>query len=297
MYLTGFADEAADGLAGQIRATKALGWEYIESRAIGGKNIHDITDEQFEAVYRELSEAWVKVNCFGSTIANWGKPVSEPFEESLLAVDRAVKRMNRLGARLVRIMSYAVLRDAEGRALPDQQEKERFRRLREITKRFTGAGIIPVHENCMNYGGMSAGHTLKMVENVPGLKLVFDTGNPPLTPDFSKPFPYPMQSSWEFYRAVKAHIAYVHIKDGRWVPETKEEHYTFPGEGDGQVVKIVEDLLRGGYDGGFSMEPHMAVVFHDAKVQSSEDARSENYVEYGRRFMKILEGLGRPVKK
>jgi sugar phosphate isomerase/epimerase len=297
MYLTGFADEAAEGLSGQIRATKTLGWENIEARGVGGKNIHDITDEQFEAVYRELSDAGIKVNCFGSTIANWGRQVTEPFEESLLAVDRAIVRMNRLGTRLVRIMSYAVLRDGEGRAVSDQQEAERFRRLREITKRFTDAGIIPVHENCMNYGGMSAGHTLKMVENVPGLKLVFDTGNPPMTPDFSKPYPYPMQSSWDFYRAVKDHIAYVHIKDGRWVPANKEEHYTYPGEGEGHVVKIVEDLLRGGYDGGFSMEPHMAMVFHDAAVKHSEEERFATYVEFGRRFMKILEGLGRPIKK
>ena len=39
MYLTGFADEAAKDLAGQIRATKQLGWRYIESRAIDGTNV------------------------------------------------------------------------------------------------------------------------------------------------------------------------------------------------------------------------------------------------------------------
>lgn len=295
MYLTGFADEAADSLAGQIRATKSLGWENIEARSVDGKNINDIPDDVFDSVCRELGEAGVKVNCLGSTIANWGRQVTEPWEESLAAVERAIKRMNRLGTRLVRIMSYTVLRDGEGRALPDQLEEERFRRLREITERFTGAGIVPVHENCVNYGGMSASHTLRMIENVPGLKLVFDTGNPPLTPDFSRPFPYPMQSSWEFYRAVREHIAYVHIKDAR--PEGKEEVYTFPGEGDGFVVKIVEDLLRSGYDGGFSMEPHMTVVFHDAAVQSAENVRFDNYVEYGRRFMEILARLGRPVTK
>lgn len=295
MYLTGFADEAADSLAGQIRATRSLGWENIEARSVDGKNINDIPDDAFDSVCRELGEAGVKVNCLGSTIANWGRQVTEPYEESLAAVERAIKRMNRLGTRLVRIMSYTVLRDGEGRALPDQLEEERFRRLREITRRFTGAGIVPVHENCVNYGGMSASHTLRMIENVPGLKLVFDTGNPPLTPDFSRPFPYPMQSSWEFYRAVREHIAYVHIKDAR--PEGKEEVYTFPGEGDGFVVKIVEDLLRSGYDGGFSMEPHMTVVFHDAAVQSAENVRFDNYAEYGRRFMEILARLGRPVTK
>ncbi|MDR3200562.1 MAG: sugar phosphate isomerase/epimerase [Spirochaetales bacterium] len=287
MYLTGFADEAADALAGQIEATKALGWQNIEARSINGKNIHDISDEEFEDVYRELGESGVNVNCFGSTIANWGKSVDEPFDETLAAVDRAVRRMKRCASRLIRIMSYSILRDTDGRALADQKEEERFRRLREITRRFTDEGITPVHENCLNYGGMSIAHTHRLLENVPGLKLVFDTGNPPLTPDFAKPFPYPMQDSWEFYYAVRPYIAYVHIKDS--FLKSGEEVYTYPGEGAGQVVKIVEDLLATGYDGGFSMEPHMSVVFHDASVQSSADARFQNYVEYGRRFMRILE--------
>lgn len=297
LYLTGFADEAADDLEGQIRATKALGWEHIEARSIDGTNIHDIPDEAFEKVCRHLEEAGVKVNCFGSTIANWGKDVSEPFDATLETVDRAIRRMNRLNTRLIRIMSYKLALDAEGRALPDQQEDERFRRLREITKRFTDAGIVPVHENCANYGGMSAAHAVKMIENVPGLKLVFDTGNPPLTRDYGKAFPYPMQSSWNFYKQVKDHIAYVHIKDSSYDEAQDKEVYLYPGEGNGNVIKIVEDLLRSGYTGGFSMEPHMEVVFHDSKVHSSESARFETYVEYGRRFMKILASLGRPVVK
>ena len=48
MYLTGFADEAALDLDGQIAATKELGWTNIESRAIGGVNIHDLSDEAFD---------------------------------------------------------------------------------------------------------------------------------------------------------------------------------------------------------------------------------------------------------
>ena len=36
MYYTGFADEAANDLATQIKATKELGWSNIESRRIDG---------------------------------------------------------------------------------------------------------------------------------------------------------------------------------------------------------------------------------------------------------------------
>ncbi len=69
-----------------------------------------------------------------------------------------------------------------------------------------------------------------------------------------------------------------------------ELNYTFAGEGHGKVREIVADLLKTGYDGGFSMEPHLSVVFHDATKQNAvEDLKYRNYVEYGRRFMKIVD--------
>jgi sugar phosphate isomerase/epimerase len=199
--------------------------------------------------------------------------------------------MKRLGTKLIRIMSFAVLKE---NAPDDQMEQERFGRLRELVKIFGDEGLTPVHENCMNYGGMGWPYTLKMIENVPGLKLVFDTGNPVFSDDRSKDQPYPKQSAWEFYEHVKEHIAYVHIKDGRIVDGKMQ--FTYPGEGDGDVKRIVKDLLDGGYDGGFSMEPHLAVVFHDESVQSEDDVRYANYVEYGRRFEKLIAEVGHADK-
>ncbi len=291
MYLTGFADEAAKDLDGQIRATRELGWSYIESRNIDGVNLHDIPDDTFEQVCETLNASGVKVNCFGSAIANWGKQITEPFDSSLAETRRAIPRMKRLGTKLIRIMSFAVLKE---NAPDDQMEQERFRRLRELVKMFGDEGLTPVHENCMNYGGMGWPYTLKMIENVPGLKLVFDTGNPVFSDDRSKDQPYPKQSAWEFYEHVKEHIAYVHIKDGRIVDGKMQ--FTYPGEGDGDVKPIVKDLLDGGYDGGFSMEPHLAVVFHDESVQSEDDVRYANYVEYGRRFEKLIADVGHADK-
>ena len=285
MYLTGFADEAAPDIEGQIRATKALGWKYIEARSVNGTNLHDISDEAFEEVVGKLQDAGVGINCFGSAIANWGKSIAGPFDATLAEAGRAIPRMQRLGTRLIRIMSYAVLPDNDP---GDQMEEERFRRLRVLHRMFTEAGLTPVHENCMNYGGMSWQHTLRLIEHVPGLKLVFDTGNPVFTDDRARARPYPKQSSWEFYTHVKEHVAYVHVKDGVWDPGTQQITYTYPGEGDGDVVRIVSDLLQSGYDGGISIEPHMAVVHHDASVTSPEEQRFHTYVEYGRRMERIV---------
>ncbi len=285
MYLTGFADEAAGDIDGQIKATKELGWKYIESRSINGTNIHDLPEEDFEQVAGRLKDSGVMINCFGSAIANWSKQIDQPFDSSLEEAKRSVGRMQKLGTKLIRIMSFAVL---EGREPEDQMAQERFKRVRVLVKMFSDAGMQAVHENCMNYGGMSWKHTLELIENVPGLKLVFDTGNPVFTDDRSKSKPYPKQSAWEFYKNVKEHIAYVHIKDGTWNEKQQKSIFTFPGEGQGDVYRIVKDLLANGYDGGLSIEPHLAIVFHDASASSAEEAKYSSYIEYGRRMEKIV---------
>jgi sugar phosphate isomerase/epimerase len=124
--LSGFADEAASGIDGQIEATRSLGWPCIEARSIDGVNIHDLPDADFEAVRRKLDLAGLRIDCFGSTIANWNKRIDEPFAETLAVVERAIRRMRALDVPLVRIMSYAVLRDASGAYLPTRKKRNAF---------------------------------------------------------------------------------------------------------------------------------------------------------------------------
>ncbi len=288
MYLTGFADEAAKGIDGQIKATKELGWENIEARNIDGTNLHDISDAEFDVVYGKLQDAGVKINCFGSAIANWAKKIEDPFDITVREIKRAVPRMKKLGTKYIRVMSYAPFKD---RGPEDQMEEERFKRLREIHKMFDGEGLMALHENCDNYGGLGWIYTMRIIENVPGLKLVFDTGNPVSSRDYSKSEPYPYQSSLEFYSKVKDHVEYIHIKDERVNAETGELTYTWPGEGDGDVTEVVADALSSGYDGGISIEPHVASVFHAQTGGEKEDVMFSSYVEYGRRVQAIIKKI------
>ncbi|MBM3841490.1 MAG: TIM barrel protein [Verrucomicrobia bacterium] len=200
----------------------------------------------------------------------------------LAEVSRAIPRMQALGTKFVRIMSYKV---GDG---DDQMEAERFHRMREITKRFLDAGLQPVHENCMNYGGTSWQHALKLLENVPGLKWVFDTANPVFNADRSKPAPQPKQDPWEFWTKVRDASVHIHIKDARWETSKNDADYKFSGEGDGAVWRILRDALSRGYDAGISIEPHMVAVFHDAHSHEQDEALRANYVEYGRRLEKLI---------
>ena len=299
MFLTGFADEAGSDIRTQIAATKELGWHFIETRAIGTYNLASLPEEQFEEMCALLDEAGIKINCFGSGIANWSKHPRKPedFEASKKELLNAIPRMKKLGTKMVRGMSFLVPEDEQ----PDSPELEAiiFKKVNELASICEENGIIYGHENCMNYGGLSYKHTLKLLENVksPAFKLIFDTGNPVFNSRFIGQPPYPLQSSWEFYKNVRDFITYVHIKDGTALPEPGKLRapcqFCFAGDGEGDVRAIVIDLQKTGYDGGFSMEPHIASVFHEKNPDSSlESARYSSYVEYGRRFERLLTDCG-----
>ena len=287
MILTGIGDEAGNTLEAQIAATKDLGWKHLEMRGVEvaghpKANFHDIPDKAFETAVGQLDKSGVGVYCFGSTIMNWAKKVDDPFEITLTEVKRAIPRMQRVGAKYVRIMSFKP-GDDEYKTPP-----EVFKRVKEVTDRFRDIGITPVHENCMNYGGMSWQHALELLDKVPGLKWVFDTANPVFNPDRSKAKPWPRQDPWEFWTHVRDHVVHIHVKDATWVAAKNDADYNWPGEGEGRVRDILKDALARGYDGGISIEPHMVVVFHDAASKSNDDAMRKNFVEYGRRLETLI---------
>ena len=287
MTLTGIGDEGANTIDGQIQATQELDWKFIEMRGVevpGFKkdNLHNIPDEAFAIVERKLKDAGVGVYCFGSTIMNWQKTVETPFDVTLAEVKRAIPRMKRLGTKYIRVMSFKP-GDSD-----DKTPTVVFDRVREVTKMFLDAGLQPVHENCMNYGGMSWQHALELLGKVPGLKWVFDTANPVFNPDRSKARPWSKQDPSEFWTHVRDHVVHIHIKDATWNPAKNDADYNWPGEGQGRVRDILKDAFARGYDAGISIEPHMVVIFHDASSTANADAMRANYIEYGRRLEKLI---------
>lgn len=279
MYFTGFCDEAGSDIETQIKATKELGWNHIELRNIGGVNITDITDDAFERICGRLEENGIRINCFGSAIANHGKdPRSkEDFTYSKEALKRAIPRMHRLGVKMIRGMAFKAVLPAD----PDHGEIEKlvFGKVDELAKMCEDAGVLYVCENCGDYSGLSYAHAIRLVHAVssPAFRLLFDMGNTVAEDNRIGEPPYARQSAWDFYRNVKDFIGYVHIKDAIIDRNGKKVH-TFPGEGSADVEKIVTDLLRSGYDGGFSIEPHMRNGY-------------DGFIEYGRRFIKMMDHI------
>lgn len=278
MYFTGIADEAGLAVEKQIEAHKLLGWNHVEVRNIPGGNFAEVDDATWQAAYEKFTEAGLAVSCFGSGIGNWARPITGDFQKDIDDLARAIPRMQKCGCKYIRIMSWT---NADGTVSDEDWHDEALRRLKQLAGMAADGGVILGHENCSGYFGQTPERMAKMIEEVgsPALGIVYDTGNPVGHEG----------EVWDYYTKCKPHTVYVHIKDGR-LGAPGEEHYAFPGEGEGMVREVIADLIASGYDGGISIEPHMAAQVHLGTTAQGQ-AAFDTYVEYGRRLMKLVEEI------
>ena len=277
MQCAGFADEVSVDIDQQIAAIRALGWPGIEMRLVGkGRHFDDVTDTEFEVIREKLDRAGIQIVAYGSQIANWSRKISGSFDVDVAELTRVMPRMRKTGTQIVRIMSYP----NDGWADRDWQA-EVVRRLRELCRMAEANGIVLGLENCDGWAGKGPEATLACLADVgsPALKLIFDTGNPVTYG----------QDAWAYYRAVREHIIHVHIKDYVRDPSASGGYRAvFPGEGDGRVRDIVADLKHTGYDGWYSMEPHIVSVVHEGRDATGNEARArEVFLQYGKAFEEL----------
>jgi sugar phosphate isomerase/epimerase len=277
MLCAGFADEVSVDIDQQIAAIHALGWPGIEMRLVGKeRHFDDVTDAEFEVIREKLDRAGIRIVAYGSQIANWSRKISGSFDVDVAELTRIMPRMRKTGTQIVRIMSYP----NDGWAERDWRA-EVVQRLRELCRMAEANGIILGHENCDGWAGKGPEATLSCLADVgsPALKLIFDTGNPVT---FG-------QDAWAYYQAVREHVIHVHIKDYVRDPSVSGGYRAaFPGKGGGRVRDIVADLKRTGYDGWYSIEPHIVSVVHEGRDASgNEDRAREVFLQYGRMFEEL----------
>jgi len=277
MFFSGISDEAGQPIATQIKAHQALGWEHLELRMVNGTNITQLSDDDFNATYDAVTEASMKVSCFGSAIANWARPITCDASIDIDDLKQSIPRMHKFETPFIRVMSYP--NDPDSPLSEPEWRKEAIKRMKQLAIIAEDGGIIMAHENCSGWGGESAENSNILIGEVdsPALKAVFDTGNPVTYG----------QNSWDYYQSIKKDIVYVHIKDAQFA-ENGKEVYVMCGDGDGYVKEVIADLLAKGYVGGFSIEPHLAAVIHTGETNDPAKLY-ESYTAYGRRLMEIVE--------
>jgi len=287
--ISGFTDEVSDDLEIQVKALQELGWSHIDLRTVGGKNVSSLSEAEFDHVHELLCRHGIEIACFGSTVANWGRDAGRDFEQDMIDMKNSIRHMTRAGVRFIRIMSYRV---EEPLPLGSSLEAVIIDNIRQIVELAEDHDLVCLHENCETWGGQSYLHALRLLEQIdsPALKLVFDTGNPVAMRDVRGQEPYGYQDPLYFFDQVREHVAYLHVKDGRMVDGTM--HYCFPGEGDGHVAEILRRLAGHQMSIPISIEPHVAVVFHDPSIKAPFDERWNNFIDYGNQLVTMAEDAG-----
>ncbi len=282
MIITGISDEAGKDIKTQIKAHKELGWSALELRLHNGVNASttDFTEEQFNEVRRALDDAEMTVTGFGSAIGNWSRNIRGDFSIDVEDLKIAAKRMNILGTKYIRTMTW----------VPDKDDiaysrNEGIRRYKELVKIAEDTGILLAHENCEGWGGFSPKNMveLKTEVNSPNLVLLYDTGNVVSHGDDPE----------EFFKGIRGHFDYIHIKDTKFGVGDEGHTFTYCGEGDGNLSEILRRVIKeDGYDGVISIEPHVAAIVHEGSDSSKGDEMMyKSYLEYGRKLEAIIANI------
>ena len=238
--LSGFADEIDPDLATQCRLLNGLGISYLEFRSAWDVNVLDLTDEQLDEADKVLAAHGLSVSSIGSPIGKIN--IEDDFDAHLIRFDRAVAVAARFGAPYIRIFSFFLRPDQN----PVDHRDEVIRRMRVMAERAAEAGMVLLHENEKEIFGDIPERVLDIVEsvNLPSLRLAWDAAN------YVQVGVSPFTSA---YPILAPHTVYIQVKDallatGEVVPA---------GDGDGQLRETVRALRADGYDGFFSMEPHL----------------------------------------
>jgi sugar phosphate isomerase/epimerase len=240
--LTGFADEISPELDEQLDTLAQESMRFMELRSVWNTNILDLTDAELERIRSATAERHIGISSIGSPI---GKvPITDTFGPHQERFRRALHVAAVMEAPHVRVFSFFIPEGDE----PDLFREEVLERMGTLAGEAEEAGITLLHENEKEIYGDVPSRCLEILKGVdsPALRAAWDAGNF-VQCGISRPYT-------EGYESLRPYIEYVHVKDalsdsGKVVPA---------GEGDGEIPETLSALRASGFDGFFSLEPHLA---------------------------------------
>ena len=239
--LSGFVDEISADFTEQCRVASGLGLRYVELRSAWGVNILDLDAAQLATMRSTLTTYELRVSSIGSPI---GKIfIDEPFPPHLERMRHAAELARDFGAPYIRIFSFFLRPGAD----PAAHRDEVIERMRALARIAEDADLILLHENEKEIYGDVPSRCLDIVRSVgsPHLRLAWDPAN------FVQVGVRPYTDG---YAILRPHLEYVQIKDALAADGT----VVTAGKGDGELAQTLRALSYDGFDGFFSLEPHLA---------------------------------------
>jgi sugar phosphate isomerase/epimerase len=240
--LSGFVDEIAPDFTEQCRVASGLGLKYVEVRSAWDVNILDLKPEQLTIMKETLADHGLQVSSIGSPI---GKIfIDEPFPPHLDRMRHAADVAHFFDAPYIRIFSFFLRPGAD----PADHRDEVIDRMRALARVAEDADLILLHENEKEIYGDVPSRCLDVVQSVgsPHLRLAWDPAN------FVQVGVRPYTDG---YAMLRPHVEYVQIKDALAANGT----VVTAGKGDGEVARTIRALRHDGFDGFFSLEPHLSI--------------------------------------
>jgi sugar phosphate isomerase/epimerase len=238
--LSGFIDEISPDFTEQCKVAAGLGLKYAELRSAWDVNILDLNPDHLGVMKETLAAYGLQVSSIGSPI---GKIfIDEEFPPHLVRMRHAAEVAHFFDAPYVRIFSFFLRPGAD----PADHRDEVIDRMRALARVAEEADLILLHENEKEIYGDVPIRCLDIVRSVgsPHLRLAWDPAN------FVQVGVRPYTDG---YAILRPHLEYIQIKDalaadGTVVPA---------GSGDGEVARTIRALRHDGFDGFFSLEPHL----------------------------------------
>ena len=241
--LSGFIDEISPDFTEQCRLASRLGLRHVELRSAWGINILDLTPDRLDRMRDTLATHDLRVSSIGSPIGKIG--IGDDLPPHLERMRHAADVAHHFDAPYIRIFSFYVPPGAD----PAVHRESVLARMRALTRIARDAGVVALHENEKGIYGDVPSRCLDVVRSVgsPHLRLAWDAAN--FVQVGVRPFT-------EGYATLRPHVEYVQVKDAL----RADGRVVTAGRGDGEVVETVRALHRDGFDGFFSLEPHLGVA-------------------------------------
>ena len=239
--LTGFADEISPELEEQLETLARESINYMELRSVWNTNVLDLTVDELDRVKSATAERGIRISSIGSPI---GKvPVTDSFGPHLERFRRALYAADVMGAPYIRVFSFFI---------PEGQEPARYReevidRMEIMAGEAADSGVTLLHENEKEIYGDVPSRCLDILAGAgsPALRAAWDAAN--FVQCGIRPYK-------EGYASLRPYVEYVHVKDAL----SGSDRVVPAGEGDGQWPETLSALRASGFDGFFSLEPHLA---------------------------------------